>query len=289
MSEHAIELCGLSKTYPGFALRNVNLTLPQGYVMGLVGPNGAGKTTLIKLLMSLIRRDGGELKLWGTDPAEDGRAVRARIGFVYDEPCFPWSSTLVDIKRAVSRFYPRWDEAQFDALAKEFGLPVRSRFKKLSHGTKTQFALALALSHHADLLILDEPTAGLDPVVRRGILRKISELLLDERKTVLFSTHVTSDLERIADYLAFIRQGEVVLVERKDTLMEEWGIVRGGEEIWEASDAPWFRAGRTGALGCEALVSDREAARIRYGPDVVVERPTLDEIVVLLNRGGDDD
>jgi ABC-2 type transport system ATP-binding protein len=283
---NAIEITGLRKEYRGFALKDVSFAVPQGYVMGLIGPNGAGKTTIIRLIMNLARRDGGTVRVFGQDNLAAEVAIKARIGFVYDEPCFPERASLRDIKEAIGPFYANWDERKFGALAGEFGLPMRRHFKKLSHGTKLKFALALALSHNADLLIMDEPTSGLDPVFRRALLKKVAALLQDERKTVLFSTHVTSDLERIADFITFIRDGEVVLSAAKDELLDNWGIVKAGEELLERVNGNQFRGVRRGAFGIEALTPDAGAARQQFGREAVVDPASLEDIMFFMTRGG---
>ncbi len=226
-----LEIRNLRKEYEGFALKDVTFSIPQGYIMGLIGPNGAGKTTIIKLILNLVKKNGGEVRLFGMDHLADEVAIKSRIGFVHDAPLFYEFLSLAQIKRIIARFYRQWDDAVFARFAAEFELPLKKRFKELSRGTKMKFALALALSHHADFIIMDEPTSGLDPVFRRELLEKLAELLQDERKSILFSTHITSDLERIADYITFLNQGEIVFSSSKDEILESWGIVRGGREL----------------------------------------------------------
>jgi ABC-2 type transport system ATP-binding protein len=285
MSEYALEVRGLCKAWPGFALKDVSLALLRGYVMGLVGPNGAGKTTIIKLVMNLVSRTAGEIRVFGLDTRTHEVEVKSRIGFVYDEPAFPHDATARDVGRALGPFYPSWSEERYRAHLAEFGVPPDKGFRKLSSGTQMKLALALALSHDADLLLLDEPTAGLDLGFRRELLGHLSGVLQDERKSVLFSTHVTSDLERIADYVTFIRDGEVVVSLPKDELRDGWGIVKGNGSLLERLSGLPVRGFRRAAGGVEALVADVAAARERCGPEVVIDRPSLDDAMVFLTRG----
>jgi ABC-2 type transport system ATP-binding protein len=282
MTDYALEVTGLRKSYKGFTLKDVSFQLPRGYIMGLIGPNGAGKTTVIKLIMNLIRRQAGEVKVFGLDNRKAESEVKSRIGFVYDFSCFHEDATLNDHKRVIAPFYARWSEETFERLVREFELPLNKKFKALSHGMRTKFALVLALSHDADLLILDEPTSGLDPVFRRELLQRLSALLQDEGKSVLFSTHITTDLERVADFITFIRDGEIAFSLPKDQLLETWGIVRGDERAVAAFDGRMRLGVRRGPYGVEVLTCDIEEARRRCGPGVVLDRPSLEDIMVLM-------
>jgi ABC-2 type transport system ATP-binding protein len=281
-TDNALELRGVGKRYRRFALRDVSFSVPRGYVCGLVGPNGAGKTTIIKLIMNLVRRDAGDIRVFGLDNRADEVAAKSRIGFVYEAPGF-WDDRTLDAQRRVlGPFYPSWDDRAFDRLAAEFELPMRERFGRLSRGTKMKFALAMALAHHADLLVLDEPTAGLDPVFRREFLRRLSTLLQDQGKSVLFSTHITSDLDRIADYITFVHRGAVAFSLPRTELLDTWGIVRGDERALRGLDPAIVRGRRAGPFGVEVLVSNaREAARAA-GASAVVDRPSLEDVMVLM-------
>jgi ABC-2 type transport system ATP-binding protein len=286
VTDLALDIRGLSKTYRGFALREVTFALPRGYVMGLIGPNGAGKSTIVKLLMNLVTREAGEVLVFGQDARAAERAVKARIGFVYDEPHYYDDATLEDHRRAFAPFYPRWDDAAFDRLARRFELPRDRRFGRLSKGMKTKFALLLALCHGADLLVLDEPTSGLDPVFRREFVDLVAEVLQDEGKSVLFSTHITTDLERIADFVTLVDGGRVVFSLGRDELAAGWGLVKGDASVIDAV-APAARRGvRRGAYGVEVLTSDAAAARRAVGTGAIVERASLDDIMVLMAREG---
>jgi ABC-2 type transport system ATP-binding protein len=193
--------------------------------------------------------------------------------------------SLWNTKRAIAPFYEKWNEGLFLELAGTFELPLKKKVKSLSQGMGTKFALALALSHGAELLILDEPTTGLDPVFRRELLHGLSGLLQDEGKSVLFSTHITSDLERIADYVTFIRDGAVLLTESREELREVWGVVRGDERTVSALDPTILRGIRRHSHGLDALTSDAEAARLAIGDMGVVERASFEDMVILLDQG----
>jgi ABC-2 type transport system ATP-binding protein len=285
MTDYALEVRGLCKFYRAFELKDVSFALPRGYIMGLIGPNGAGKTTIIKLIMNLVRRERGEIKVFGLDNRASEVEVKSRIGFVYDTPGFWDDQSLESQRRALGVFYPRWSDATFDRLAREFELPLRKKYKALSQGMKTKFALAMALSHDADLLIMDEPTSGLDPVFRREFLQRLSGLLQDEGKSILFSTHITSDLERVADFITFIRHGQVVFSEPTDTIVAHWAVVRGTDADLRGLDATVLRGVRRSAHAVEALVSDQAAARRSVGPGALIEKARLDDVMVLMGEG----
>jgi ABC-2 type transport system ATP-binding protein len=280
----ALRVEGLKKTYKGFSLRDVAFNVPAGTIMGLIGPNGAGKTTLIKLILNLVRRESGNVSVFGLDNIKDEPSVKARIGFVYDAPPFPDDLTPVRLGSALAPFYPRWDAAQFRRLLGEFELPPRKRIKKLSHGMKQKLALALALSHDADLILMDEPTAGLDPVFRWELLTRLAAVIQDERKAVLFSTHITSDLEQIADYITFIREGSVVFSAPKDAILETWGLVKAGVRDLNASFVPALQGHRSGEMGFTALTSDLPEARRRLGERAIYDRATLEDIMYFVGR-----
>jgi ABC-2 type transport system ATP-binding protein len=284
-SADALVIDGVCKSYEGFALKNVSFSLPRGYIMGLIGPNGAGKTTLIKLILNLVSREAGSIRVLGLDNLADEAEVKARIGYVPDEPHYHESVTLRSLKSATAPFYPGWHEERFQQLVSEFELTLGKKFNTLSHGTKTRFSLALALSHEAELIVLDEPTSGLDPVFRRRLLDVLAGVLQNERVSILYSTHITSDLERAADYVTFLNDGEVVLSSPKDEIIGRWGVVKGGRELLEEEARGFFEGFREREHGFEALTSDIHAARQMFGESVVVDRASLDDILVLSGRG----
>lgn len=287
MKDAVISIRGLRKRFRGFTL-DVSLDVPRGYITGLIGPNGAGKTTLVKLVMNLLRRDEGTIEVLGLDNLAHEKAVKSRIGFIYDEPPFFHDVSLRDSARAIAPFYPGWNDRRFVELAARFNLPLGKKFKTLSHGMKMKFALAVALSHDADLLLMDEPTAGLDLGFRRELLDELTGILQDADKSVLFSTHVTSDLERVADCVTFIRDGSIVFTLPKDELRDRWAVVKADATTLARLPAGIVMGRRVRPYGVEALVSDAAAAREALGPLAVVDRATLDEVMVFMDRGGED-
>ncbi len=283
--DNALEVAGLVKDYGDFRLDNVTFTLPQGYIMGLIGPNGAGKTTVIKLILNLLRRDEGDIRIFGLDSLASEIAVKSRIGFVHDMPIFYEHLTLKTLKNTVAPFYSDWDDRAFHRLMDEFDLPLGKRFSRLSRGMKMKFALAVALSHRAELLILDEPTSGLDPVFRRELLGKLSAFIQDERKSVLFSTHITSDLERIADFVTFIHSGKIVFSSPRDEILDNWAVVKGGPELLTEPYRSLFRGVRRREFVVQAITADAAEARRRLGKDALVEKASLEDIMFFLTRG----
>ena len=262
---------GLTKRYPGFTLDSVSFEVPPGYVMGLVGPNGAGKTTTLSAILETIRFDAGEIMA----------PERSEMGFVHDEPRFHRHLPLETTARLVAHFYPSWSQQTFERLARDFGLDLRKRFGALSRGTRMKFALALALSHRARLIVLDEPTASLDPLFRRELLDMLHEQIQDGGASVLFSTHITADLDRIADYVTLLQQGRVVFSEVKDDLLDTWGLVKGGNELLGEGASQLFEGVQRGPHGFEAITRDRLRVRQVHGEQVMIEWPTLEDIVLL--------
>jgi ABC-2 type transport system ATP-binding protein len=280
-----LEVRGLEKSYEGFALRDVSFSLPRGYIMGLIGPNGAGKTTIIRLILGLARPDRGGIRALGLDVGTDGAAIRSRIGFVHEAPSFYLHLTVTGLASIVARFYRRWDAGLFRRLASEFELPLGKRVYALSRGMRTKLALALSLSHDAELLVLDEPTSGLDPVFRRELLERLSAYIQDGNRSVLFSTQITSDLERVADYITFIQDGQLVFSATRDEVKDRWGLVKGGLELLDEDHRRFFRGIETSAFSFTAITDDVEAARQRFsGREVVIERASLEDVMFYLSK-----
>ncbi|MDD2402647.1 MAG: ABC transporter ATP-binding protein [Clostridia bacterium] len=282
--ENIIEVKGLKKKYEGFSLQDISFNLKNGYIMGFIGPNGAGKTTTIKLLMNLLKKDGGEIKIFGQDNVRYEKSIKDRIGFVYDNSEFYDELNIRDVKRFVAPLYSRWDNKAFEEYIKTFNLPVKKKVKDFSKGMKMKLSLALALSHHAELLIMDEPTSGLDPVFRQEFLDIIQDFM-DESKGVLFSSHITSDLDKIADYVTFINNGSIVLTSSKEEVMEKYGVVKGGKDDINDDLRQELIGLHEGKFGFEALISDVDSIRTRY-KNLVVERPTMEDIMLYLVREG---
>lgn len=223
---NAIEIHKLQKNYPGFALGPLDLCLPQGCILGLIGENGAGKTTTIRLILDMLQRDGGSIRLLGRGDREELLQSREEIGVVLDEVGFPECLTTRQVNNIMRLTYKNWDEAAYAGYLRRFDLPEKKPFKDFSQGMKRKLGIAVALSHAPKLLILDEPTSGLDPVVRDEVISIFSEFTRDESHSILISSHIVSDLEKLCDYIAFLHQGKLLLCEEKDQLLSEYRILR---------------------------------------------------------------
>jgi ABC-2 type transport system ATP-binding protein len=286
MMENVIEIESLRKEYKDFTLKDISFNVPRGYVTGLIGPNGAGKTTIIKLIMGLVRKKSGSIKIFGLDNLEHGVQIKDRIGFVYDIPYFYEDQHLGTLGMSIGRFYSKWDTQYFNSLLERFQLSPKKSFGALSKGMRTKFALAMALSHDADLIIMDEPTTGLDPLFRWELLEMLREIIQSEEKSILFSTHITSDLDRIADHTIFVEGGELHCALWKDETQERWGIVRAREDFITESNKKLFRGWRKRAYGVEALAIDLPKVRQLGLTGLVIEKATLEDILFFLHKGG---
>ena len=283
--ENVLEVRNLRKEYPGFTLRDVSFSLPPGAIMGLIGPNGAGKTTVIKLILNAVRRTAGEVRVLGLDNLAREAEAKSRIGFVLDESPFTGYLRVGTTGSVIAPFYATWDPARFRDLCRAFELPLGRRVNALSRGMKMKLALAVALSHAAGLILLDEPTSGLDPVFRRELLERLSGLIQDGRTSVLFSTHITSDLERVADYITCLKEGELLFSSTRDEILDNWGLVKGGPDLFTDEHTDLYRSVRSGPYGWTALTSDRERARRRLaGKEATIEPVRLDDLVFFLGR-----
>ena len=281
---NCIEIKGLCKSYPDFSLQNIDLTLPGGTIMGLIGENGAGKTTTIKCILNLIRRDAGEITLLGRDNLREERAAKAGVGVVLDECVFHDALRPRDLERILAPVYPTWDNGLYRDYLDKFRLPGKNLIKTFSRGMKMKLSLAAALAHRPRLLILDEATAGLDPVVRDSILEELLSFVSDEEHAVLLSSHITGDLEKIADYITYLHQGQVILSAPKDDILEQYGQVGCSAAQLAALEPELLTRVRRGEFGCHALVSDRAAFQ-RVHPELPVEPVTLDDIMLFVGKG----
>ncbi|WP_433923678.1 ABC transporter ATP-binding protein [Paenibacillus taichungensis] len=282
---NAIELRNLSKTYPLFKLDQITLDVKQGYITGLIGPNGAGKSTLINLITGLIRPDSGSIKTLGKEMPAQEVNVKERIGIVSDE-CFYYEHlTIREMKSMIAPFYKKWDEKQFNNYLEQFELSPKKKIEELSKGMKIKFSLAIALSHEAELLIMDEPTSGLDPVFRRELLDLLADVIQDETRSIIFSTHITTDLERIADYIAFIHKGKLVFNEAKDDVLERYTIVKGDMKLLDADTRRKFVGIRETAVGFEGLAENKAEAERLFGNYALLHRPSLEDLIYFTAKG----
>lgn len=248
---NALEIRSLQKHRKGFSLDGINLTLPAGCIMGLIGENGAGKTTTIKLMLDMIRKDGGTVRILGKDSAE---ISKEDIGVVLDEVGLPTCLTACQVDKIMSKAYTQWSSDEFFAYLKRLNVPENKAFSALSRGMKMKLGIACALSHKAKLLILDEATSGLDPAVRDEVIDILLDFTRDEEHSVLISSHIVSDLEKICDYIAFLHKGRLMLCEEKDRLYEQYGIIRCDEKTLSAIEPSAVIGKRVSAFGVEAIV-----------------------------------
>lgn len=281
---NAIEIRGLCKSYGDFALKDISLTLPGGSIMGLIGENGAGKTTTIKSILNLIRRDAGEIKLMGYDNISQEKQAKEDVGVVLDECFFHDTLRPRDIDRILSRVFQTWDSALFGTYLNKFRLPEGKFVKEFSRGMKMKLSLAAALAHRPRLLILDEATAGLDPVVRDEILDEFLGFIQDEEHSILISSHITSDLEKAADYITYIHQGEIVLSDAKDDILDNYGRLACSAQQLETVDPVDLLRVRRSSFGCQALIRNRSAFQRKYR-DLLVEKTTLEDIMLFIGKG----
>ena len=283
-AENALEIEGLTKAYKGFCLKQISFTVPKGTIVGFIGENGAGKSTTLNLILGLARSDGGVIQIAGQAVSDANSAIRETIGVVFDGNNFPGNDTPDTLRVFLRALYPAWDDAVYQKLLARLDLPAGKRIRQFSKGMRMKLALAAAFSHHARLLILDEPTSGLDPIVREEILDLLLEYVEDAENSVLISSHITSDLNRIADYIVFIHDGAIVFEKPKDELIYQYGILRCTTEQYGMLDPADMIASRKQAHEWEALVRDRKALAAKY-PEVVIDAATLDEIMLLYVKG----
>jgi ABC-2 type transport system ATP-binding protein len=279
----ALEVSNLNKSLGGFRLKNISFSLELGCITGFVGANGAGKTTTIKLLLDLLKKDSGQIRYFGEGSGADLTRVKNRLGFVLDEGCLYDCLTIAEMKNLVASAYSDWDDGEFRKRLRQFSLDPKQKITTLSRGMRTKFALSLALSHHADLLIMDEPTSGLDPLVRSELLDILLEYMKTGDRCVLFSTHIVSDLERVADALILIDQGEIILQEDKDALLDTHRIVKGDKDKLSEQTRALFMNLRETDYGFEGLTDEAEAVQKRI-PDALIEKASIEDIFLGYTR-----
>ena len=255
---NAFELKQVKKNYPGFSL-SVDLALPKGCILGLIGENGAGKSTTIKMLLGMTKPDEGSITVLEHPVDESFAPVREDVGVVLDEPAFPYCLTATQVGSIMADIYQNWDAAEYGALLDKLDLPRDKKFKDFSRGMKMKLSIAVAMAHKAKLLILDEPTSGLDPVVRDEVVELFSEFTRDEEHSVLISSHIVSDLEKLCDYVAFLHKGELLLCKEKDKLLEEYGLVLCTREQLESLPVTAVAGTQDSLFGVTALIRREQA------------------------------
>lgn len=277
--ENAIEISGLTKKYDGFTLNDVSFNVPKGSIMGFIGQNGAGKTTTIKAILNIIKADSGTINIFGLDNTEHEYEIKENIAAVFDELPFHESLSAKQLEIIMGGIYKSWDNAKFKEYLERFCLPEKKPFGKFSKGMKMKLQIAAALSHNAKLLIMDEATTGLDPVVRDEILHIFLEYLQDENNSILMSSHITSDLEKIADSVTFIDKGRLLLTGYKDDIIESHGVLKCSRSDYGAIDKSDIVSARISDFGVSVMVSDKNACSKKYS-GLVMDNTTLDEIMV---------
>ena len=279
MSNYAIEIKNLVKKFDSFTLGPIDLSIPKGTIVGYIGQNGAGKSTTIKLLLGLLKKDSGEIKILGYDNP-NSIELKDKLGVVFDELLVPEEMTLVDLEKFCSRVYSKWDREFFYQLKKKFNLSEKQTIKNYSRGMRMKLSMAVALSHNAEILILDEATSGLDPIVREEILDLLLDFMQEENHTILISSHILSDLEKVADYIAFINDGKVLFVETKDGLKENYGICTlSNEEVKNLAEEAMIGR-RVHSFGQELLVK-----RNLIPDGITLQKPSIEDIMIYFVKG----
>ena len=288
--ENILELQNVQKKYKGFVLDGISLSLPQGYILGLIGPNGSGKTTTIKILMNMVKRNRGEAQVFGLDPQKNAKKIKNKVGYLGEEQHFYGNKTVAWTGKFVSAFYDNWDTNTFQSLLTNFEISRTKKTRELSKGMKVRFSLALALSHDPDLLILDEPTAGLDPVIRREVLELLQKKSKNEGKSVIISSHITDDIMRTADLVAFLIEGKIVLVSEMDELLSNWKRIHykkgalGSEIVNSLTRRKDHAFGSSGVTDRYLKIKDSLVQGITEGV-VKIENVNLDDILISLVKG----
>ena len=282
--ENAIEISHLSKKYDGFALQDISLTVPKGCIMGFIGQNGAGKTTTIRSILNMMPLDSGIIHVLGYDHEKEECKAKEHIGFVFDEMGFHKVLNATDLNKMFRNIYKNWDETAFFQNLERFGLPKKKAVGKFSRGMQMKLQIAVALSHQAKLLIMDEPTSGLDPVVRNEILDIFLEFVQNEEHTILLSSHITSDLERIADYITFIDQGKILLSGERISILEDHGMIKCKKEEVAKIPSEYIVGKRVSKFSVEVLVKEKKRC-IQECPEFLMEEVSLDEIMIFYISG----
>ena len=284
MDNTALDISGLTKRYRDFTLDDVSFSVPYGTIMGVVGENGAGKTTTIGCILNTVIKDSGEIKIFGKEMQDRDTDMREKIGVVYDGDNFPGYWTARQLSQVMDGLYSQWDNALFLKYLKNFNLPVNQKIKHYSRGMTMKLAIAAALSHHPQLLILDEATSGLDPIMRDEMLDVFLEFVQEEDHSILLSSHITSDLEKVADYITFIHDGKLILTASKDDLIYNYAVMRCKESQFHVLDPSDILAYRKRDFQIDVLVPNGKEAERKY-KDIVVDHVSVDDIMLLLVKG----
>lgn len=285
MIEQCLEIKNVSKHFlnSNFKLNKVSFSLPKGYIMGLVGPNGAGKTTTIRLILNMLEKDDGKISVFGKDNIQSEKEIKQDLGIVFDSSFYVDTWTAQDTEKALSIFYQNWRHDTFCELVERFGLPVNRKINELSRGMQMKLMLACAFSHNAKLLILDEPTSGLDPIIRDEFLEILQDYIKDGERSVLFSTHIITDLERVADFITIINNGEIEYTGSRENLIGRYRLIRGNPQDLTMNLEKSIIGLRKTDINFEGLVLTDRIPQIK---NVVFDEPTIDDIVIYIGKGG---
>ena len=282
--ENILEIKNLCKKYKGFELKNVNMALPKGMIMGLIGENGAGKTTTIKAILNILNRDSGEINIFGLNNKENEKEIKEDIGVVLDDSFLSEYLNPIDINKIMKNIYKNWDEKLYFKYIEDFDLPKDKISKEFSSGMKMKLKIATALSHKPKLLILDEPTSGLDPVARNDILDIFQEFIQDEEHGILVSSHITSDLEHISDYITFINEGEIIFTKTRDELLDNYGIVKCTQEEFKKIEKQDYVKYKKNRYEYDVLVEDKAKFNQKYNMKII-DKATIEDIMIIYIKG----
>lgn len=281
-----LTLNNVNKKYvrSNFSIRDISFSLPEGSILGIIGENGAGKSTTMNCILNVLRKDSGKIEIFGKEMSDEDTEIREDIGVVYDSNNFPEYLTAKQLSRIFNKMYKRWDNFCFEGYLKRFGLPKSQKIKTYSRGMSMKLAIAVALSHESKLLILDEATSGLDPIMRDEILDVLLEFVKQENHSILFSSHITSDLEKIADYIVFIHNGEIILNKTKDELIYEYGVIRCSERDYRNIESEDILSSMKREYQMDVLISNKKLMEKKY-KNLIIDSVSLDEIMLLLVKG----
>lgn len=283
-TNYNLEVSDITKVYDSFTLDHISFSLPSGSIMGFIGENGAGKTTTLKAILGLIKKEDGIVHILGKEYNKAAELeLKEQLGIVFDECCFPENLSAAHVGKIMAAAYKSWDKSLYSHYLSTFSLPEKKLIKEYSRGMKMKLSIAAALSHRPRLLLLDEPTSGLDPVIRNEILDVFLEYIQDEGNSILLSSHITGDLEKIADYITFIHQGRLVFSKEKDLLLEQYGVLKCGKSEFSSLEPELICGHHTMGFGCEVLINDRKKAAALY-PKLLIEPATLENIMLYYGK-----
>ena len=282
--EYSLKISNLTKEFEGFSLDNVSFQVKKGSIMGFIGENGAGKSTTIKSILNLLHPETGSISILGMKMKEQERKIKEQMGVVFDECHFHSSLNAKDINKIMSKIYSNWDEEAFKNYLSKFNLPEKKIVKEYSRGMKMKLSIAVALSHHPTFLILDEATNGLDPVIRSEILEVFYDFIQDEEHSILMSSHITGDLEQIADYITFIQNGKIIFSERKDEILESFGILRCGKSDFMTIETKDIVGYKQSTYSYDVLVKNRSLIHKKY-PKLTMDPASLEDIMLYYGKG----